>query len=155
MSSPQFIGGLGDSSLKVDRDLATGLAYSKRPVMAQDAKELDIVFHYPPELTQLLIQTIPLLCPAKRDVLLFFKGSGVADSVRADLEEQLRKDRHSINKYEIVRTVLDRLNAKGEPALRERREILRRVTEFEDFSTCWPDDQLKAKGLVAEISRSP
>jgi hypothetical protein len=113
----------------------------------------EIVFHYPPELTQLLVQTIPLLCPAKRDVFMFFKGSGVGDSVRADLEAQVRNDRDSINKYEIVRAVLERLNAKGEAALRERREILRRVTEFEDFSTCWPNDQLKAKGLVAEISR--
>ena len=121
--------------------------------MAQDVRQVDIVFHYPPELTQLLINTIPLLCPAKRDVLTFFRGSGVGDSVLSDLEDQLRKDRNSINKYEIVRTVLERLNAKGEPALRERREILRRVTEFEDFSTCWPSDQLKAKGLVGEISR--
>ncbi|HVO60793.1 MAG TPA: hypothetical protein VMT53_07645 [Terriglobales bacterium] len=38
---------------------------------------MDIVFHYPPELTQLLIQTIPLLCPSKKDVLSFFKGAGV------------------------------------------------------------------------------
>ena len=115
--------------------------------------QMDIVFHYPPELTQLLINTIPLLCPAKRDVLLFLKGSGVAESMLSDLEARLQSDRNSINKYEIVRTVLERLNAKGEPALRERREILRRVTEFEDFSTCWASDQLKAKGLVAEISR--
>jgi restriction system protein len=121
--------------------------------MTQDVKQVDIVFHYPPELTQLLINTIPLLCPAKRDVLTFFRGSGVGDSVLSDLEARLRKDRNSINKYEIVRTVLERLNSKGEPALRERREILRRVTEFEDFSTCWPRDQLKAKGLVGEISQ--
>jgi restriction system protein len=121
--------------------------------MAQDVKQVDIVFHYPPELTQLLINTIPLLCPSKRDVLTFFRGSGVGNSVLSDLEAQLRNDRNSINKYEIVRTVLERLNTKGEPALRERREILRRVTEFEDFSTCWPSDQLKAKGLVGEISR--
>jgi restriction system protein len=73
--------------------------------------------------------------------------------VLSDLEARLLKDRNSINKYEIVRTVLERLNSKGEPALRERREILRRVTEFEDFSTCWPSDQLKTKGLVGEISR--
>jgi hypothetical protein len=30
---------------------------------------------------------------------------------------------------------------------------MKRLVEFEDFSTCWPDDQLKAKGLVAEILR--
>jgi restriction system protein len=121
--------------------------------MAENLKQVDIVFHYPPELTQLLVQTIPLLCPSKRDVLTFFRGAGVRGAVVADLETRLRNDRNSINKYEMGRTVLERLNTKGEPALRERREILRRVTEFDDFSTCWASDQLKAKGLVAEISR--
>jgi restriction system protein len=103
--------------------------------MAQKVKEVDIVFHYPPELTQLLVNTIPLLCPSKRDVLTFFRGAGAGNSVLSDVETRLQNDRNTINKYEMVRTVLERLNAKGEPALRERREILRRVTEFEDFST--------------------
>ena len=114
---------------------------------------MDIVYHYPPELFQLLIQVIPLLCRSKDDILLFFKGAGVESNLLKDLWEQVERDRSSIYKYEIVRTVLDRLNQKGEAALRERREILKRVTEFEDFSTCWPDDQLKAKGLVAEVRR--
>jgi restriction system protein len=35
--------------------------------------------------------------------------------------------------------------------LKQRREVLRRVIEFENFDTCWPADQLKAKGLVASI----
>jgi restriction system protein len=61
------------------------------------------------------------------------------------------KDRESITKYDIGRTVLARLNEKGEMTLGERREILKRVIEFEDFSTCWPSDQLKARGLVAQI----
>src|ERR1700730_6443378 len=51
----------------------------------------------------------------------------------------------------MVRTILDRLNARGEATLRERREVLRRVVEFANFDTCWPSDQLKAKGLVASI----
>jgi hypothetical protein len=51
----------------------------------------------------------------------------------------------------MVRTVLDGLNARGEATLRERREVLRRVVEFANFDTCWPSDQLKAKGLVASI----
>jgi len=114
---------------------------------------MEIIFHYPPELTQLLVQTLPLLCPNKDDVLLFFKGAGVPDSVTCDIAARVAKDRKTITKYEMVRTVLERLNAKGEATLRERREILKRVTEFEDFSTCWPADQLKAKGLVAEVSR--
>lgn len=114
---------------------------------------MDIIFQYPPELTHLLIQTIPLLCPSKNDVLLFFKGAGVPEAMTQDVSARVAKDRNSINKYEIVRTVLERLHATGESALRERREVLKRVTEFEDFSTCWPSDQLKAKGLVGEVSR--
>lgn len=68
-----------------------------------------------------------------------------------DVSKQVSEDRDSISKYEIVRTVLTRLNEKGEATLRERREILKRVVEFEDFSSCWDKDQLKAKGLVAQI----
>ena len=114
---------------------------------------MDIVFHYPPELLSLLIETIPSLCKSKKDVLLFFKGAGVESSVTNDLSIQLQQDRESIKKFEIVRTVLTRLNEKGEATLRERREILKRVTEFEDFSVCWPEDQPKAKGLVSDIRR--
>ncbi len=46
-----------------------------------------------------------------------------------------------------------RINQQGEATLRERREILKRVTEFEDFSVCWPGDEYKAKGVVADIRR--
>lgn len=53
----------------------------------------------------------------------------------------------------MARTVLTRLNERGEATFRERREVLKRVVEFESFSTCWPTDQLKAKGLVAEVRR--
>lgn len=114
---------------------------------------MDIVYHYPPELMALLVDTVPLLCRSKKDVLLFFRGAGVSLSITSDLDKKVIYDRDNINKYEIARTILSRLNEKGEATLRERREILKRVTEFEDFSTCWPTDQLKAKGLVAEIRR--
>ncbi len=86
-------------------------------------------------------------------MLVFFKGAGVPRAITADFRQKLATDRSSVNKYEIVREVLVRLNDKGEASLRERREVLKRVIEFEDFSTCWPADQLKAKGLVAEIRR--
>lgn len=113
----------------------------------------EIIHHYPPELLKLLVDTIPLLCPSKRDVLVFFKGAGVASTITADLAQKVATDKDSVNKYEIVREVLIRLNDKGESTLRERREVLKRVVEFEDYSTCWPNDQLKAKGLVGEIRR--
>jgi restriction system protein len=114
---------------------------------------MDIVYHYPPELLQLLIDVIPRLVRSKNDVIIFFRGAGVPSDCYADLEQRVRTDRENLNKFEIARTVLTRLNERGESALRERREVLKRVVEFEDFSTAWPNDQLRAKGLVAEIRR--
>ena len=118
---------------------------------AYDKLKVDITFHYPPELFGLLIDTIPLLCRSKIDVLLFFQGAGVGHDLLDDLQDKVEQDKDSISKYEIVRTTVTRLNELGEASLRERREVLKRVTEFENFSTCWPDDQLKAKGLIADI----
>lgn len=71
----------------------------------------------------------------------------------SDLYRRVSVDRENINKYEIARTVIQRINEKGDSALRTRREVVKRVVEFEDFSTCWPNDQLKAKGLVGELRR--
>jgi hypothetical protein len=114
---------------------------------------MEITFHYPPELMELLIKAIPLLCPSKTSVLLFFEGAGVHTVDLQDLRTRVERDKQGISKYEMVRTVLTRVNAAGEIGLGVRREILKRVAEFEDYSACWPDDQLKAKGLVGEIRR--
>ncbi len=35
--------------------------------------------------------------------------------------------------------------------LAQRREVIKRVTQFQDFSACRPDLQLKARGLVAAV----
>jgi restriction endonuclease Mrr len=114
---------------------------------------VNIIHHYPPELLKLLVDTIPLLCRSKQDVLVFFQGAGVASELMADYQRKVAVARDSVNKYEITREVLVRLNDRGEATLRERREVLKRVIECDDFSTCWPNDQLKAKGLVGEIRR--
>ena len=111
----------------------------------------DITFHYPPELFNLLVDTVPLLNRSKKDVLLFFRGAGVSGDLVDDIAKRLKSAPSEINKYEMVRTVLDGLNARGEATLRERREVLRRVVEFANFDTCWPNEQLKTKGLVASI----
>lgn len=108
-------------------------------------------FHFPPEVLSLLVDTIPLLCRSKKDVLVFLQGAGVDAADLADVTQTVRTKAAVINKYEIVRTVLTKVNARGDSGLRPRREIVRRVVEFEEFSTCWPDDQLKAKGLVASL----
>jgi hypothetical protein len=126
---------------------------SRPEANSNETCDMEIAFHYPPELMYLLIDAIPLLCRSKTDVIVFFQGAGVPNALWADLEQQVRDSRESIRKSEITRTILVRLNEKGEATLRERREVLKRVTEFEAFSSCWPKDQLKAKGLVAEIRR--
>ena len=112
---------------------------------------VDITFHYPPELMNLLIDTIPLLNKGKKDMFLFFKGAGVSDNMMRPSFEQWQRDKDSIGKHEIARQVLTEMNARDEGCLRHRREILKRVVEFENFSACWESDQLKAKGLVSEI----
>jgi restriction system protein len=110
-------------------------------------------YHWPPELMELLVDTIPLLCRSKVAVLDLLRGAGVGEELLLGFRRQLQEDPSTISKYKIVRSVLVRLNQQGDRSLPARRLLLRRVAEFEDFSTCWPDDQLKAKGLVAEIRR--
>lgn len=114
---------------------------------------MDVTYHYPPELMNLLGQAIPVLFNSKNELLLFFRGAGIHESLFADLQERVQRDRKNIDKYFITRTILQRLNEAGERTLRERREILKRIVEFEDFSTLYANNQLSAKGLVAEIRR--
>lgn len=108
-------------------------------------------FHYPPEVLSLLVDTIPLLCRSKRDVVLFFYGAGVAPEDINEVQRLVNATPEAINKFDIVRNVLTKVNQRGDNGLRARREILRRVVDFESFETCWPNDQYKAKGLVASI----
>ena len=114
---------------------------------------VDISFHYPADLFSLLVDTIPRLCRSKKDVLLFFQGAGVGQQIYADLSQRIRSDAAAITKFEIARVVLTRINERGEATLRERREVLKRVTQFEEFETCWDNDRLQAKGLVAEVRK--
>jgi len=114
---------------------------------------MDVTYHYPPEIFALLVDTIPLLCKSKHDVIIFLKGAGVSSDAITDLEERVKKDRQNINKYEIVRTCLERINHKGDSEIRTRREVIKRVVEIEEFSCCWDNDRLKAKGLVSEIRK--
>lgn len=114
---------------------------------------MDITYHYPPELFTLVVQTLPLLWRSKKSLLLFFRGAGVPNSLINDLWLRVEHDKDSINKYEITEITIMRLNELGEQSLRERREILKRITEIEDFSICWPADQFKAMGLVTQIRK--
>lgn len=112
---------------------------------------MDISFHYPPELLQILIDAIPKLCKSKRDLLLFFQGAGVSQTILQPHEQLLRTDKNSFNKYNVTRELLTKINEQGESSLRVRREVLKRVTEFDDFSVCWDNDRAAARGLVAQV----
>ena len=110
---------------------------------------MEQTYHYPPEFLNLMVDCIPLLNPSKRDLITFFRGAGVDINVIHGLENMLQAGE---NKYAMTRYVLTTLNEKlGNDALRQRREIVKRVVEFDSYEHCWPKDQLPAKGLVAEI----
>jgi restriction endonuclease Mrr len=110
-------------------------------------------FHYPPELMILLNDTIPLLNRKKIEVFLFFEGAGVPTKLMQSLRQQWQQDKSSITKYDITQQVLTKLNQDDEKYITERREIIKRVVQFESFLSCWPEDQFKARGLVAEIQK--
>lgn len=112
---------------------------------------MDEAYHYPTDLLALMVEVIPRLCRSKRDVLTYFRSAGVPSELLADLESQLRTAPETVGKFDQARKVLTRINERGDKYLRQRREVLKRVVETEDYSTCWPADRLEAQGLVAQI----
>ncbi len=110
----------------------------------------DLIYHFPPDVFDALADAIPLLVRARKDVLLFFRGCGVDRKLLEDLTIRMDWDR-DFGKYAATRHVLTVLNDRGEPALRERREVVRRVAEFDEFASCYPDNRLKAQGAVATV----
>lgn len=114
---------------------------------------MDDRFHYPPDVFNLLVDTIPLLCKSKEDVLLFLRGAGVPSDDLIEMQAKVRTDRNSVSKFAIVRDVLERLNRRGDAGLGPRREVIKRVVEFEHFSMCWEKDVHKAKANVGDLAR--
>jgi restriction system protein len=112
---------------------------------------MDITFHFPPELFQLLIDTVPKLCKSKQDLLLFFQGAGVPKRTLGPYQRLLNADKSEFNKYLVTRELLGKLNEQGEQALAIRRELLKRIVEFDDFTVCWENDRAAARGLVAQV----
>ena len=111
----------------------------------------DPAFHFPPDVFEAVVAAVPLIMRGKRDVLTFFQGCGVSRAYLATLEPWTAKDSKK-SKYHITREVLAHINELGDAGLGQRRQLIKRVSEFDDFSTCWPGDQLKAKGAVAAVA---
>ena len=108
-------------------------------------------YHFPPGVFELLIDTIPLLFRSKQGVVLFLRGAGVEEEDLADVSQAVAASPDEISKFEIVRRVLVKVDARGDAGAGPRHEIIRQVIEFESFESCWPTDQQKAKGLVASV----
>ena len=112
---------------------------------------LDQAYHYPPELLEMLTEVIPCLFKSKQGVVDFFQGAGTPAPLLAEWRSKVLADRVSVKKHEIARDVLRRLNEGGDTTLAQRREVIKRISEIEDFSTCWEKDRYKAQGLVGQI----
>ncbi len=108
-------------------------------------------FHFPPDVFDALVDAVPLLVRSKSDVLTFFQGCGVNRDYLKTLETWTARDSGK-SKYHITRHLLTYLNELDDKGLSQRRQLIKRVSEFESFATCFPDNQLKAKGAVSAVS---
>lgn len=113
----------------------------------------EVPFHFPPELFELLVDTVPYLGKSKQGVLDFFRNVGTPGGLLVDLQAQVRQDRQSIARTSISRQVLTALNQGGDTYLAVRRQLIKRVVEFEDFSVCWREEADKAQLNVERIRR--
>jgi hypothetical protein len=53
--------------------------------------ELDISYHYPPELLELLFDAVPALFRSKQGVIDFFVGAGVPNELLGDWKIKLKQ----------------------------------------------------------------
>ena len=114
---------------------------------------VDSPYHFPPEFLELLVETIPRLVRGKEQVLTFFRNASVDERLLADLRAQLRADPKSLNKFKIARSVLVGLNEAGDAAVQPRRQVVRSIEEWEDFSGSYDNDRLEAEAFVAKVRK--
>jgi hypothetical protein len=113
---------------------ATVTGSQARPPLRSLDVSVDLVHHFPPDVFEALVEAIPLLVRPRKAVLLFFRGCGVDRQVLAELEARMDVDPR-LSKYHATRELLTYLNDRGERALRERREVVKRVAGFDEFSS--------------------
>lgn len=110
-------------------------------------------WHYPHDFLSLMIDTIPLLVKGKLELVAFFRGAGVSEEILSPIRSKIRTDRSSVSKYEIAREVLHAVNDLGPSGLTVRREIVKRVVEFQSFEKCYDDKAMAARGGVQAIRK--
>lgn len=112
--------------------------------------ENDAAYHYPPEVFEAVVQAVPLIVRSKQDVLTFFRGCGVNQSLIEELRTWTMQGSDK-SKYHITRRILTDINELGDSGIRVRREVIKRITEIENFDASWENDRLKAQGAVAAL----
>lgn len=90
---------------------------------------MDTYFHFPPDLFNLLVDTIPRLNKTKKDLLLFFQNVGVQKAQLQPYYILLSSNRSQFKKYDVTREILAFLNQESEKMLgvRRRLELSRKV----------------------------
>ncbi len=114
---------------------------------------MDTFFHFPPDLFNLLVDTIPRLNKTKKDLLLFFENIGVPCQHLRTYYALLNTNRSQFKKFDVTREILAWLNQESDRMLGVRRRLLQRVIEFEAFDSCYPNDKDRAKANVADIKK--
>ena len=114
---------------------------------------MDSFFHFPPDLFNLLVDTIPRLNKSKKDLLIFFRNVGVPASYLQKYYVLLNTDKLQFKKFDVTRDVLAFLNQQQDKMLGVRRKLLQRVVEFDSFEVCYPNDKDRAKANVADIQK--
>ena len=114
---------------------------------------MDMYFHFPPDLFNILVDTIPRLNKTKKDLLLFFQNVGVPSTYLQPYYLLLNTNRSQFKKFDVTREVLATLNEQTEKMLGVRRKLLQRIVEFDSFETCYPNDKDRAKANVSDIQK--
>jgi|GEM_PF-6979228 len=112
-----------------------------------------VLGHLRPDLIQKMVDAITNLVWGKQQVIDLFRNAGVPDRLLQDFQQQVIRDKDSVKKPIMIRTILQRMNDAGDSAdaVRMRREVVRRVIEWKNYSTCQPNCEDIARGAVASV----
>lgn len=111
-----------------------------------------VSYQYRPDVFIAVSEAVPLICRSRQDVIMFFRGAGLRHARLEELSAEIRASREAGKKHETTRELLRLANENAsDVGLRVRREIIKRITDFNNFGACWPADQLKAQGAVAKV----
>lgn len=108
-------------------------------------------YHFTPEVLSVSVDALVNVTRGKHDVIVWLRSAGISEKLLAPWREKLNANKDEVSKAAIARDILCKLNEGGDGLLRQRREVIKRLVETDDFSSCWPDKILVAQGLIARL----